>query len=206
MTTEPNGQSITVPEATMVPIGQVQPYYRNPRRIPQEAIDAVAESIHLYGYQQPIVVDQQMVVVVGHTRLLALKKLGFTEVPVLVTDLPEDKVREYRLIDNKTSEMTSWDTHALVLELREFEQSLLDQFFPDVNLEIEALKQHAVTQDDIDRAQQAAKTIKEAPLHAVVTVECPSCFHQFQVRASALPGISMEDEALLAVAQERAEA
>lgn len=75
-----------------VAVDAVTPYDKNPRKIPQEAIDRVAASIKEFGFKQPIVVDKDMVIIVGHTRLLAAKKLGYETVPVLVaSDLSPEK-------------------------------------------------------------------------------------------------------------------
>jgi hypothetical protein len=172
-------------------VADIKPYFRNPRRIPDEAVKAVKDSIEQYGYVQPIVVDHENVVVVGHTRLKALKELGVTSIPVYVTDLPEEKVKEYRLADNRTGEMTDWDHGALVLELREFEQGLLDRYFPDFDLEIEMVATATdVTQGQVDDATKRVLDIREPPPLATVEVVCPSCFHTFKVRADSLPGLS----------------
>ena len=80
------------------PIDDLIPYHNNPRK--NQAIDKVASSIKEYGFQQPIVVDKDMVVIVGHTRLLGAKKLGLKEVPIVVADLGEAKAKAYRLADN----------------------------------------------------------------------------------------------------------
>jgi len=177
----------------MVPIEQVIPYDNNPRRIPQSAIDAVAESIRRYGWQQPIVVDPQMVIIVGHTRRLAAMQLGHTEVPILVTDLPEAKAREYRLVDNRTGEMTGWDHDALVMELREFEHDLLQTFFPDMDLELELVSgSTGPSEDELKWAQEKAQRVKgatEASQHTT-NVTCPSCAGVFAVRTRSLPGMN----------------
>jgi len=192
--TRPDGPPMPV-ERTLA-IEDIKPYWRNPRRIPQDAIDAVAASIERFGYQQPIVVDTENVIVVGHTRHQALKQLGYTSVPVYVTDLPENKVREYRLVDNRTSEMSDWDHSALVLELREFETALLDRYFPDVDLEIGAITAvNDVTSGDVDEATGKVKRVAEADPTATHTtnVKCPACFHTFEVRTRSLPGLTYDD-------------
>lgn len=187
--------TVALPETRTVAVEDIKPYWRNPRRIPPEAVQAVATSIEKYGYQQPIVVDKDMVIIVGHTRLQALKKLGITECPVYVSDLPEDKAKEYRLIDNRTGEMTSWDHSALILELREFEVTLLESFFPDIDLEIGQIDaaMQGVTQKQMDAAENAIKRVKEAESILTTEVVCPSCFHSFKVRTDSLPGLSRND-------------
>jgi DNA modification methylase len=98
-------------------IDRVVPYARNPRKN-AGAVDKVAASIAEFGWKQPIVVDAQGVIIVGHTRLLAAKKLGLAEVPVVVAaDLTPAQVKAYRLADNRTNEEASWDEALLALEL-----------------------------------------------------------------------------------------
>ena len=110
------------------PIKKVKPYERNPRRN-DNAVDAVAASIREFGFRQPIVVDRDGVIIVGHTRLKAAKKLGMKEVPVLVADdLTEEQVKAYRLADNKTGELSGWDFSALEEELSEFTKIGMEQF------------------------------------------------------------------------------
>lgn len=101
----------------MRPIDAVKPYSSNPRKAPPKAVDAVARSIERFGWRQPIVVDAAGVVIVGHTRLLAARKLGLAEVPVHVADMPESEARAYRVADNQTGVLTSWDDDLLTEEL-----------------------------------------------------------------------------------------
>lgn len=108
-------------QVTMRKIGEVKPYDKNPRRN-DGAVDAVAASILEFGFQQPLVVDKDGVLIVGHTRLKAAKKLGLKEVPVVVADgLSPEQVKAYRLADNKTGELAGWDFIAMEAELSELE-------------------------------------------------------------------------------------
>lgn len=101
----------------MWPIGRVVPYEKNPR-INAGAVDAVAKSLREFGWRQPIVVDRDGVIVVGHTRWLAAKQLGLTEVPVHVAaDLTPAQARAYRIADNATNEIAEWNLDLLPLEL-----------------------------------------------------------------------------------------
>jgi ParB-like chromosome segregation protein Spo0J len=100
------------------PIENVIPYARNPRIIPQSAVNKVATSIRQFGFRQPIVVDQKGVIIVGHVRLLAAQQLELTNVPVHVAiELTAAQVNAYRLADNRTNQEASWDMEALTLEL-----------------------------------------------------------------------------------------
>lgn len=98
-------------------IGEVFPYENNPRKN-EAAIKPVAKSLKEFGWKQPIVVDKDNIIIVGHTRWEAAQMLGLKKVPVLVaSDLTEDQARAYRLADNKTNEFSSWDAQALLEEL-----------------------------------------------------------------------------------------
>ena len=104
------------PEIRQKKVGDLIPYHNNPRHN-DEAVEAVANSIREFGFQQPIVVDKDNVIIVGHTRLKAAKSLGLETVPVIVADLSEEKANAYRLADNKTGELATWDLEALDIEL-----------------------------------------------------------------------------------------
>jgi DNA modification methylase len=105
-------------EVTMWPLEKIIPYARNARRIPPQAVGKVAASIQEFGWRQPIAVDKEGVIIVGHVRLLAARKLGLKEAPVHVaSNLTPAQVRAYRLLDNRSHEETSWDEILLGLEL-----------------------------------------------------------------------------------------
>ncbi len=100
------------------PIEKPIPYARNPRKISDEAVAAVAGSLKEFGFKQPIVVDSEGVIIAGHTRLKAAQRLGLTEVPVLVaSDLTPEQVRAYRIADNRSAEFSKWDAELLNVEL-----------------------------------------------------------------------------------------
>src|ERR1700694_4420971 len=102
------------------PIDKVIPFARNARKIPASAVDKVAASIKEFGWRQPIMVDREGVIICGHTRLLAARKLGLEQVPVHVAEnLSPAQVRAYRLMDNRSHEETDWDLELLGPELEE---------------------------------------------------------------------------------------
>lgn len=104
-------------EVKSMSIDDIKPYENNPRDN-DDAVDAVANSIKEFGWQQPIVVDKDMVIIAGHTRYKAAKRLGYTKVPVVVADnLTAEQVKAYRLADNKSGELATWDETALFDEL-----------------------------------------------------------------------------------------
>lgn len=104
-------------EIKRVKLSEIWPYEKNPRRN-DSAVDAVAASIKEFGWQQPIVVDKDGVIIAGHTRYKAAKKLKCKEVPVVYADnLTEEQVKAYRLADNKVGEIANWDFDILKTEL-----------------------------------------------------------------------------------------
>lgn len=104
-------------EIKRVKLSEIRPYEKNPRRN-DSAVDAVAASIKEFGWQQPIVVDKDGVIIAGHTRYKAAKKLKCKEVPVVYADnLTEEQVKAYRLADNKVGEIANWDFDMLKTEL-----------------------------------------------------------------------------------------
>ena len=107
---------------------KILPYINNPRK--NLNIDKVASSIKEFGFQQPIVIDKNNTIIVGHTRFEAAKKLGLKEVPVQIANLTETQAKAYRIADNRLNEDASWDTKLLNLEFndllsKEFDLDLL---------------------------------------------------------------------------------
>jgi site-specific DNA-methyltransferase (adenine-specific) len=109
-------------------IKDVHPYENNPRRN-DDAVEYVAKSIEEFGWQQPIVVDSEGVVIVGHTRLKAAQQLGLKTVPVHVaSELTEEQARAYRIADNKTSDFSLWDNTLLLSELDSIGEDIFTGF------------------------------------------------------------------------------
>lgn len=96
--------------------------YENNQRNNDEAVDYVANSIKQFHFQVPIIIDKDNVVVAGHTRLKACKKLGIEEVPCVVADdLTEDQIKAFRIADNKVGEISTWDMEKLGFELADID-------------------------------------------------------------------------------------
>ena len=109
-----------------IPIGEIVPYARNAKKHDKRQIDNVAESIRQYGFVQPVVIDRDGVIVIGHCRVLAAKQLGMEAVPcVCVDELTPEQVNALRLVDNKTNE-SDWDMDLLSMELPEIDLSAFD--------------------------------------------------------------------------------
>ncbi|HEY7159185.1 MAG TPA: DNA modification methylase [Gemmataceae bacterium] len=108
------------------PISSIKPYENNPR-LNDAGVDAVAASIRQFGFRQPIVVDEDGVIIVGHTRYKAGLKLGLEEVPVHVAiGLTPAQAKAYRIADNQTATLSSWDDDKLPLELAQLQQMDFD--------------------------------------------------------------------------------
>lgn len=103
----------------LMEIEKIFPYINNPRK--NKDIDKIASSILEFGFQQPIVIDKNNVIIVGHSRYEASKKLGLNKVPVLKADLSEAQSKAYRIADNKLNELSDWDNELLSLELKELD-------------------------------------------------------------------------------------
>ena len=122
-------------------IAVIKPYENNPRHN-ESAIDAVASSIKEFGWKQPLVIDKDNVIVVGHTRWLAAKKLGLNEVPCLIaSDLTDEQIAAYRLADNKTNELATWDFEKLKTELESISDIDMSQFgFEELEASLDDVK------------------------------------------------------------------
>ena len=119
------------------------PYDRNTKKHDKTQINNVAESIKQYGFVQPIVIDKDNVVVIGHCRLLAAKQLKMKEVPcVCVEDLTEEQVKALRIVDNKSNE-SPWDFDILPDELADLDLSDFDFDFG-----IEGKEENEVVEDE----------------------------------------------------------
>lgn len=100
-------------------VDKITPYPKNPRKN-EEAVSEVMRSLSEFGFQQPLVLDENNEVIVGHTRLKAAKALGFVSVPcVIAKELNEAQIKSYRIMDNKSGEIAEWDIGMLGDEVRE---------------------------------------------------------------------------------------
>lgn len=151
----------------MWPIDKVIPYARNPRKN-DASVDAVAASIKEFGFRQPIVVDASGVIVVGHTRHKAARRLGMSEVPVHVANnLTPEQAKAYRLADNSAGSRSEWDADLLRLELDElpdFDAAAFGLDLSDVGIETPDFQ--PVGADEQGRLDQKSP------------IKCPNC-HKF---------------------------
>lgn len=140
-------------------IDDIMPYEKNPR-LNDDAVKYIAESIKEFGFLNPILLDQDGVIVAGHTRLKAAKELQLKEVPVVyLSELTEEQAKAFRLADNKTAEFAEWDQELLEQELSEIldidmsifgfdeESSLADEIIDDKYTLVVNIPQYEITGD-----------------------------------------------------------
>lgn len=122
------GENMKDLEVIYKKIDELIPYENNPRNN-DGAVEAVAKSIKEFGFKVPIVIDKEGVIAAGHTRLKAAKELGLKEVPcVIADDLTPEKIKAFRLADNKVSELAEWDLFSLENELQDIPNIDMKEF------------------------------------------------------------------------------
>lgn len=144
-----------------VDISTVKPYWNNPR-YNDEGVDATANSIKEFGWQQPIVVDREGVIIAGHTRYKAALKLGLKKVPVkFAADLSEEQATAYRIADNKTADLSDWDFTKLGAEIEALESTDMT-LFGFTQTDIDAFKAPSPL-DDLMGDQEEEAEEKDGP-------------------------------------------
>ena len=144
-------------EITMLKLGEIKPYNKNPRKNDQ-AVKAVKKSIEEFGFKVPIVVDKDYVIITGHTRYKASKEMGLEEVPcIIASDLSEDKVKAFRLADNRTNEFAEWDLDLLREELGEIEMDL-SEF--DFDFALDEEEPTEIVEDEVPEVEEVETICK----------------------------------------------
>lgn len=152
-------------------VDDIRPYPNNPRKN-DNAVDAVAASIAEFGFKQPIVIDSDGVVIAGHTRLKAAKKLGLKEVPCITADdLTPEQVKAYRLADNKVAELATWDFETLDSELLDIE---------DIDMSAFGFIDKGITEADIDAYFEDVPNAGSEREKELKKITCPFCGGTFE--------------------------
>lgn len=175
----------------VVGVDTVKPYEKNARIIPLDAVVKVATSIKEFGWRQPIVVDVNNVIIAGHTRLQAAKHLGLKKVPIHVaTELTQDQVDAYRLMDNRSNQESGWDNDLVTEELASLKSAGYDLgltgFSAAEQATLLADLSADTTADDLAKAKQPERT-KSEPDHSdkksdpanKKMIICPRCRKHF---------------------------
>jgi hypothetical protein len=141
-----------------IALKDIFPYENNPRNN-DNAVDAVANSIKEFGFQQPLVLDKNNVIIVGHTRYKAAKKLGLKSVPcVIAENLTDEQCKAYRLADNKVGELAEWNMDLLAIELDEIDFDMGEFGFDEI--------------DDIEEPVKEQKEVELGEESYQIIIEC----------------------------------
>lgn len=152
-------------------IDELKPYEHNAKEHDETQVKNIAHSIEKYGWQNPILIDKNNIIIAGHGRVLGAKELGLKECPcIYADDLTEEQVREYRILDNKLNE-SSWIDEELEFELPELDFSDFDLEF-DVDFELE-MESEDFDYDVADKAESEYAE-KNEPM-----CTCPACGLRF---------------------------
>lgn len=156
----------------IINVTEIIPYENNPR-INDHAIDRVIESIKEFGFTNPILLDKDNVIIAGHTRYEAALKLNYSQVPcIYLSDLSEEQVKAYRLVDNKTSEFAEWDFEKLMQELDEINDIDLKMY----NLNSINFDELNLTDEDFIKDEPLKTKEKEKQI-----IYCPSCNEKIEL-------------------------
>lgn len=175
-------------------LSQLKPYENNPRNN-DGAVKYVKASIEEFGFRVPIIIDRDGVIVCGHTRYLAAKELGLQEVPCIIADdLTPEQIRAFRLVDNKTQEIATWNLEILSEELSLIDSDIINMqdfgFLPSTYQKIEKMfdreKEAVKTTDGIKKETDDDGDLDYEPENEGQDVRkekyiCPCCGKEFEV-------------------------
>ena len=155
----------------LIETNKLLPYINNPRK--NLNIDKVASSIKEFGFQQPIVVDKDFTIIVGHTRFEAAKKLGIDKVPVQIADLSDTQAKAYRIADNRLNQDANWDSELLNYEIQNLIKT--DYNIDPLGFEPVELESIFKSTDDKDQDEDFAEIDSELK----TTKICPKCQYEW---------------------------
>ena len=183
-----------------IEIDKIKPYKDNPRK--NLNVTKVAKSIKDFGFQQPIVVDKNMIIIVGHTRYEASKSLNLKTVPVIIADLTPLKAKAYRIADNRLNEDSSWNLGLLNKEFgdlldvnydlsnlgfyeKELEDIITGVEKADIDVYVPKLEPGAsnnqITDKNIEKAQDNENNKFQNKNVSTRNIICPSCYEEFSI-------------------------
>lgn len=167
-------------EILQIPLSEIHPY-KNNARDNKRAVDKVAESIRQFGMRQPLVIDKDKYIVVGHTRYKALRKLGAKTAPcVLAGDLTEDQVKAYRLADNKVGEIAKWN-FKLQTELSSIKSIDMGKFGFDFGLAEKVKQKHEQNKEDTQNTKENILNLAIAQYPGVGKYDIPEILPVYEL-------------------------
>ncbi|MBY2476340.1 ParB N-terminal domain-containing protein [Clostridioides difficile] len=159
-------------EVVYLNLEDIKPYENNPRNN-HDAVEKVVNSIKEFGFNNPITVDKNNVIVTGHTRYEASKILGLKQVPCIVlSNLAEEQIKGYRLADNKVGEFSEWEFDKMTKELAEIQNIDMSNFgfnvltFEDLGV----MDSDFILDEELEEKEKKGKTVK-----------CPCCGEEFEI-------------------------
>ena len=156
-------------------LADIEPHKNNPRKN-DAAVNAVAESIRQCGYIAPIIVDEDHVIIAGHTRYKALVALGMDDAECLICDgLTEEQKKKYRFLDNKTGEKATWDLMKLEVELEGLDLERFDFFCMAADLPVDSDGSGGSKKELTDTTEIDAEVFGDEKFK----YECPNCGFRF---------------------------
>jgi len=183
----------------MIKTSTIRPYWRNSRNH-TKTVPVLVESIKRYGFNQPIVLDTDMVIICGHARYMAVRELRYDEVPCVISGMNKRLAMEYRLADNAIQNLTVWEPENLNLELRALDSlseitamfgSLnLDEILPDMKL----TEADMVKQGDVTIARNSMMNKSNDFRQDLRLIVCPHCGGGLYLKESVAKMISEHGE------------
>jgi len=158
-------------EIKEIEIEKIIPYINNPRK--NLNIDKVASSIKEFGFQQPIVLDKEYIIIVGHTRFEAAKKLGIKKVPVQIANLNKNQAKAYRIADNRLNEDAKWDNELLNFEI----SNLIENNYSIDSIGFESVELENILKNTEEKDLE--ENFKEIDSELETSKTCPKCGFEF---------------------------
>lgn len=167
-------------EIVMIPVSDITPYWNNPRKN-EKVVRALIKAIPIVGFNVPILVDKDKVIIKGHSRFNAAKELGLTEVPCIISDASDKQNKTDRVYDNAISELAEWDLDKLSLEVRDLDFNIqeIDDNIAKMNIysdtNAENIYGESVTEDDFKLKTDDPKQDR------LIKYVCPKCGEEILV-------------------------
>ncbi|ENY8491868.1 TPA: ParB N-terminal domain-containing protein [Clostridioides difficile] len=159
-------------EVIYLNLEDIKPYENNPRNN-EQAIEKVVNSIKEFGFNNPITVDKDYVIVTGHTRYEASKILGLKQVPcIILSNLAEEQIKGYRLADNKIGEFSEWEFDKMTKELAEIENIDMSSLGFNIHMfeDLGIIDADFILEEELEEKEKKGKMVK-----------CPHCNEEFEI-------------------------